>query len=91
MTSFEELDKLSSEELHDRAVHHAKRHLNVKFFWDLMQMTPAASAEAGDFEHAETDTLRVSGQLADALEDRPELHEAMRPLYIDYLLKHPKA
>jgi hypothetical protein len=35
--------------------------------------------------------LRVSGQLADVLEDRPELHHAMRPLYIDYLLKHAKA
>jgi hypothetical protein len=88
MTSFEELDALSSEELHDRAVRHAKRHLNVRFFWDLMQMTPAAAAEEGDLGQAESDVLRVSGQVADALEDRPELHDAMRPIYIDYLLKH---
>jgi hypothetical protein len=90
MTSFEELDALSSEELHDRAVRHAKRHLNVRFFWDLMQMTPAAAAEEGDVGQAESDVLRVSGQVADALEDRPELHDAMRPVYIDYLLKHER-
>jgi hypothetical protein len=91
MTSFEELNELSSEELHDRAVSHAKRHLNVKFFWNLLQMTPAANAESGDVGQADSDVLRVSGQLADAVEDRPELREAMRPLYIDYLLNHPKA
>jgi hypothetical protein len=91
MTSFEELDALSSEELHDRAVRHAKRHLNVRFFWDLMQYTPAAEAESGDVEQADSDVLRVSGQVADAVEDRPELRDAMRPVYIDYLLKHPGA
>jgi hypothetical protein len=91
MTSFEELDALSSEELHDRAVSHAKRHLNVKFFWNLLQMTPAANVEAGDVGQADSDVLRVSGQVADAVEDRPELRDAMRPLYIDYLLKHPGA
>jgi hypothetical protein len=91
MTSFEELDALSSEELHDRAVRHAKRHLNVKFFWDLMQLTPAAEAEQGELGQAESDVLRVSGQVTDVLEDHPELHDAMRPVYIDYLLKHPKA
>jgi hypothetical protein len=91
MTSFEELDALSSEELHDRAVAHAKRHLNVRFFWDLLQYTPAADAESGELGQADSDVLRVSGQVTDAIEDRPELRDAMRPVYIDYLLKHPRA
>jgi hypothetical protein len=91
MTSFEELDALSSEELHDRAVAHAKRHLNVRFFWDLLQYTPAADAESGDVGQADSDVFRVSGQLTDAVEDRPELRDAMRPVYIEYLLKHPGA
>jgi hypothetical protein len=88
MTSFEELDALSSDELHDRAVKHALRHLDVKFFWDLMQMTPAAEAEAGDVDQAESDVQHVSGQVADAVDDDPALKDAMRPIYIDYLLKH---
>lgn len=88
MTSFEELDELSSEELHDRAFRHAERHLNLKFFWDLLQFTPAAEAEAGDLDEAESDAQRSIGQVTDAVDQRPELRDAMRPVYIDYLLKH---
>jgi hypothetical protein len=51
MTTFEELDAMSSQELHDRAMEHAEKQLDVRFFWD--------------------------GKLLDAL----------RPFYIDYLLK----
>jgi hypothetical protein len=91
MTSFEELDALSSEELHDRAFRHAQRHLNLKFFWDLLQYTPAAEAEAGDLDQAESDAQHASGQVADAVDERPELKDAMRPVYIDYLLEHPDA
>ena len=91
MTSFEELDALSSEELHDRAVGHARRHLDLRFFWDLLQYTPAAEAETGDFEQAKSDVGHVSGQVADAVDESPELKDAMRPVYIDYLLEHPGA
>jgi hypothetical protein len=91
MTSFEELDALSSEELHDRAFRHAQRHFDVKFFWDLLRYTPAAEVEAGDVGEAESDAQRASGQVVDAIEQRPELRDAMRPVYIDYLLKHPGA
>ena len=45
----------------------------------------------GDIGQAESDVLRVSGQVTDVLEDRPELRDAMRPVYIDYLLKHKGA
>jgi hypothetical protein len=91
MTSFEELDALSSEELHDRAVGHAMRHLDVRFFWDLLQYTPAAEAETGDVDQANSDVTHVSGQVADAVDEDPELRDAMRPIYIDYLLKHADA
>jgi hypothetical protein len=91
MSSFEELDKLSTEELHDRAFKHAKRHLNAKFFWDLVQFTPAAEAEAGETEEAERDTFHWSGQVADAVQEKPELKDAMRPVYLDYLERHPDA
>ena len=87
MTSFEELDALSSEELHDRAVRHALRHLDMRFFWDLLQYTPAAEAEMQLVDVARA----VAGQVADAVDEDPELRDAMRPVYIDYLLKHPGA
>ena len=54
-------------------------------------MTPAAMTESGDVEEGERDIAHWSGQLADAVQDKPELKDAMRPAYIDYLLKHPGA
>ena len=36
----DELEALSTEELHDRAVKRAERHLDVKFFWSLLQAIP---------------------------------------------------
>jgi hypothetical protein len=40
------LEELSSAELHDLAVRRARRHLDVGFFWGLMQRLPAAEAAA---------------------------------------------
>ena len=36
----DDLDALSTEELHDRAVARAERHLDVRFFWRLLQAIP---------------------------------------------------
>ena len=53
MTESDGLDDLSSAELHDLAVKRARRHLDAKFFWNLMQMLPAAETAAGDFDEAQ--------------------------------------
>ena len=45
----DELERLSTQELHDRAVSWAERHLDVRFFWSLLQyfsMTPRAEVIA---------------------------------------------
>ena len=89
MSSFEELDKLSTEELHDRAFKHAKHHLNAKFFFDLLQFTPVAETESGDLEEGERDAFHWSGQVADTFrDDDGKLSDALRPVYVDYLVKH---
>ena len=61
----DDLESLSSQELHDLAVHRAKRHVDVKFFWQLMQTLPAAEAAAGELNEAETDVLRLSAHVDD--------------------------
>ena len=53
MTTFEELDALSTRELHDRAVKRAERRLDVKFFWRLIQEGTAAEAAEGTLERRE--------------------------------------
>jgi hypothetical protein len=89
---FIELDKLSSEELHDRAVHRAEQHLDLKFFWDLLKEIPAAEAASGNLDAAEKDIISVSREVRDSMgTDKGRLAEAFRPIYIDYLLRHEEA
>jgi hypothetical protein len=86
------LDELSTQELHDRAVRYAERHLDVRFFWSLLQAIPAAEASRGDVGEADFDIQFSKGLIKDALHSGDgELGDALRPLFIDYLRKHPRA
>jgi hypothetical protein len=86
------LEELSTKELHDRAVRHAERHLNLGFFWSLLQLIPAAETARGDEGEADFDIQFSKGLIKDALHSGDgELGEALRPVFIDYLRKHPGA
>jgi hypothetical protein len=88
----EDLDRLSTQELHDRAVHRAERHLDVRFFWSLLQTIPAAQAARGDQGEADFDIQSSKGLILDALRSGDgELAEALRPLFLGYLREHPDA
>jgi hypothetical protein len=86
------LAQLSTEERHDRAVRRAERHLDVRFFWSLLEAIPAAEAARGDEGEADFDIQFSKGLIKDALHSgEGELGELLRPLFIDYLRKHPGA
>ncbi|MHB8513606.1 MAG: hypothetical protein ACYDCC_15730 [Actinomycetota bacterium] len=85
---FKELDALSSKELHDRALKLAERRLDVRFFWDLLKEIPAAEAAAGNVAEADRDIAYGRTLIADAMESsKGKLADALRPIYIDYLMK----
>jgi hypothetical protein len=89
MSTREELDALPSAELHDRATRLAWRRLDVTFLWDLVKTIPEARAAAGDEERSESDIMRPLALLNDLVDaDRGDLADALRPLYIDYLVTH---
>jgi hypothetical protein len=88
----EDLDRLSTHELHDRAIRRAERHLDVRFFWQLLSVIPAAEAASGDQGEADFDIQSARGLISDALRSGDgKLAEALRPVFIDYLRKHPDA
>ena len=91
MATETELEALSSRELHDQAVHRALTHADVGFLWELLRAIPAAEALEGDAASPRWDAVKVSGLLArrDRL-GRGAVADALRPLYIDYLVKHSK-
>jgi hypothetical protein len=89
MTDQDALERLSSQELHDLAVSYAKRHLDVRFFWQLVRVLPAAEAAAGELDEAETDVMRLSAHVDDVTEaGQGEVADLLRPFYIDYLNRH---
>ena len=89
MATREELDKLSSRELHDLAVRRALKHVDVEFFWELLRAIPAAEASEGHDAEAGRDVTHLSVLLDDAIDSgKGDLAEALRPLYLDYLEKH---
>jgi len=88
----DDLEALSTRELHDRAVHRAERHMDLKFFWSLLKMIPAAELVSGDVGEADYDLESSKGLIYDAVHSGDgELGEALRPVFLDYLRKHPDA
>jgi hypothetical protein len=85
----DELDALSSRELHDLAVRRALHHLDVEFLWELLRAIPAAEASEGHADEAGRDVTHLSVLLDDAVgSGEGDVAEALRPLYLDYLIKH---
>jgi hypothetical protein len=83
------LDRLSSEQLHDLAVRHARRHLDARFFYRLMKVLPVAEASAGQLEEAEDDVMRLSAHVDDVTDSgQGEVGELLRPFYLEYLREH---
>lgn len=88
----DDLEQLSTHELHDRAVHRAEKHLDIKFFWSLLQIIPAAETSTGDMGEADFDIESSKGLIKDAVHSGDgALGEALRPVFLDYLRKHPDA
>jgi hypothetical protein len=88
----DDLEQLSTKELHDRAIHRAEKHVDVRFFWQLLKAIPAAETISGDPGEGEYDAQSAKGLIWDAVRSGDgRLAEALRPLFIDYLRKHPDA
>jgi hypothetical protein len=84
-----ELEKLSSKELHDRAMSLAVRHFDIGWLWDVVKAIPPARAAAGELSTAEVDVVSLSSTISDVIHaDEGKLADALRPMYIEYLAKN---
>ena len=85
----DELDALSSRELHDLAVRRALHHVDVEFLWQLLRAIPAAEASEGHTSEAGRDVTHLSVLIDDAIDAGDgDVAEALRPLYLDYIVRH---
>jgi hypothetical protein len=89
----EDLEALSSKELHDRAVRLAEHRLDISFLWQLLKSIPVAEAAVGDLEEAQADVAVADmvPLLHDFVHsDEGRLADALRPMYVEYLTEHEK-
>jgi hypothetical protein len=85
----DELEQLSTPELHSRSTRHALRHGHLKWLWNLERMLPAAEASVGELDEADNDIDSIYGRIDDIKESREgEAADLLRPYYIDYILEH---
>jgi hypothetical protein len=89
MSTEDALEPLSSKELHDLAVSYARRHLDLRFFWDLLRVLPVAEAAAGKVDEAEADVASMIAHVDDITDSgEGEVADLLRPFYLDYLKRH---
>jgi hypothetical protein len=73
-------------------VRRAEKHLDVSIFWSLLQMIPPAEEVSGNEDEADVDVQHSLRLISDAVHSGDgKLGEALRPVFIDYLAKHPDA
>lgn len=89
MTSRDDLETLSTKDLHERAIETARKRLDVGFLWKLVKALPVAEELVGDDERSKVDIVRPLALINDFMDaGEGELGEALRPLYLDYLEEH---
>jgi hypothetical protein len=87
VTAYDEFDALPSRLLHDRAVELAQERHDLAFFWRLLKAIPEAESVAGHPDETTADLLHFSRWIADFIDSRG-LDDALRPLYVEYLVAH---
>ena len=87
MIDREDLESLSSAQLHDRAIGSAKAGGDIDWLWHVLGSMPAAEGAIGDLEDSGLDVAATVSAINGYLRADPKLADALRPQYVDYLLE----
>ena len=87
MTQFEDLDRLSTEQLREKAFAKAREHRDIGFFWDLFTHLPTApeteERELADLGAAIEDTVQLWREMTH--HEYGDNEPMIRAKFIDYL------
>ncbi len=88
MITREDLETMSSSELHDRAIGSAKAGGDLDWLWRLLRSIPAAEGQVGDLEDSGMDMASTISAINGYTRADRGLPDSLRPEYVDYLLEH---
>lgn len=88
MITRDDLETMSSKDLHDRAIGIAKAEGDLDWLWHVLGSIPAAEGQIGDLEDSGMDVGATILALNTFVRADRTLPDSLRPQYIDYLLEH---
>ena len=88
MITREDLETMTSRDLHDRAIGTAKAEGDLDWLWHLLRSLPGAEGEVGDLEDSGMDMLSTVSAINGYTRADRDLPGTLRPQYVDYLLEH---
>ena len=88
MTTREDLETMSSNQLHERAIHQAKIDGDIDWLWHLLGSIPATEEQLGDLDGSGLDIASLITAINGQLRADRSAEEALRPQFVDYLLEH---
>jgi hypothetical protein len=84
----EDLETMTSRDLHDRALGTAKAEGDLDWQWLLLRSIPAAEGEVGDLEDSGMDMVSTVTAINGYTRSDRDLPGTLRLQYVDYLLEH---
>ena len=87
MITRQDLDSLTSAQLHDRAIGSAQAGKDIEWLWHLLRSIPAAEGAVGDLDDSGMDVAATVSAINGYLRADPGVSDTLRVQYIDYLLE----
>jgi hypothetical protein len=84
----EDLETMTSRDLHDRAIGSAKAQGDLDWLWHLQRSIPATEGEVGDLEDSGMDVVSTVSAINGYTRADRDLPGILRSQYLDYLLEH---
>jgi hypothetical protein len=84
----EDLEPMSSSDLHDRAIGTAKAGRDLDWLWHLLRSIPATEGDVGDLEDSGMDVASTVSAINGYTRADRDLDDTLRSQYIEYLLEH---
>ncbi|HET6713397.1 MAG TPA: hypothetical protein VFI59_06790 [Actinomycetota bacterium] len=88
MITRDDLESLSSHQLHDRAVDMGKAEGDIDWLWGLLGSIPAAEGQLGELDDSGLDISHIVSAINGYVRADRSTEETLRPQYVDYLLEH---
>ena len=88
MITREDLETLSSHQLHERAVDAAKAEGDIDWLWHILGSIPAIEGQLGDLDDSGLDVASLVTAINTSIRADRSAEDVLRPQYIEYLLEH---